>query len=150
MTMPPAAPAPGYNDAPMPPERMLKTNRSLGLFVLLSIVTFGIYAIVVHYEMTESMNAITRRTGKPFLNFILVLLLSAVTFGIYFYVWNHMFSDRADDESRRRGLFPAVKATDFWLWGVLGSLIIVGPFVYLHKLFTAMNALSVNYNQYGA
>jgi magnesium-transporting ATPase (P-type) len=132
------------------PVRPLKTNRSLGMFILLSIVTLGIYSIVVHYEMTESMNAITRRTGKPFMNYILVLLLSVVTFGIYALVWYHTFSDRNETESQRRGLAPAVKASDFWLWYVLGSFIIVGPFVYFHKLFTSMNALSNNYNQFGA
>ena len=25
-------------------------------------------------------------------------------------------------------------ATDFWLWNILGSLIVVGPFIYVHKL----------------
>lgn len=37
-------------------------------------------------------------------------------------------------------------ASSYWLWGILGSLIIVGPFVYIHKLFHAMNLLSENYN----
>lgn len=38
---------------------------------------------------------------------------------------------------------------DFWLWNVLGALIIVGPFVYMHKLSTAMNKLAENYNVNG-
>ena len=34
----------------------------------------------------------------------------------------------------------------FWGWGILGSLILVGPFIYTHKLLTAMNLLSADYN----
>ena len=37
---------------------------------------------------------------------------------------------------------------DFWLWFVLGSLILVGPFIYFHKLCTAMNLLCKDYNEH--
>ena len=32
---------------------------------------------------------------------------------------------------------------------ILGSLIIVGPFIYTHKLLTSMNKLSEDYNAKG-
>lgn len=34
-------------------------------------------------------------------------------------------------------------------WCILGSLILVGPFIYTHKLLTAMNLLSADYNVNG-
>jgi len=40
-------------------------------------------------------------------------------------------------------------AGTFWGWGILGSLILVGPFIYTHKLLTAMNRLSADYNVNG-
>ena len=47
---------------------------------------------------------------------------------------------------RRRGIAYDFDASTFWLWGVLGSLIVVGPFIYTHKLLKAMNLLAANYN----
>ncbi len=37
----------------------------------------------------------------------------------------------------------------FWLWSVLGSLIAVGPLVYLSKFCKAMNFLANDYNVNG-
>lgn len=44
---------------------------------------------------------------------------------------------------------PAVTAATYWLWNVLGVLIIVGPFIYMYKLLHAMNDLCADYNQRG-
>ena len=52
-------------------------------------------------------------------------------------------------EARRRGYQSTMSATCFWLWNVLGSLIIVGPFIYWYKFFKAMNQINTSYNMYG-
>ena len=49
----------------------------------------------------------------------------------------------------RRGIDYQFGAGTFWGWGILGSLILVGPFIYTHKLLTAMNLLSADYNVNG-
>jgi hypothetical protein len=36
---------------------------------------------------------------------------------------------------------------DFWGWFLFGSFILVGPFVYFHKLYKAMNLLCASYNE---
>ncbi|MCL1898977.1 MAG: DUF4234 domain-containing protein [Promicromonosporaceae bacterium] len=149
MTTPlPSAPAAPASDAT--PFAQLPTNRSLGKYIGLSIITLGIYAIIVWYEMTESLNTAARRDGRKTMNYLLMILLSLVTFGIYQFVWMHQFSERVGNESQRRGLGRQVEAKDFWLWYVLGSMIIVGPFIYQHKVFVAMNQISGSYNQHGA
>ena len=45
--------------------------------------------------------------------------------------------------------FSSFSAGSFWGWNVLGSLIVVGPFIYLHKMFKAMNLLAAHYNVNG-
>ena len=40
-------------------------------------------------------------------------------------------------------------ASDFWLWNVIGSIIVVGPFIYYHKLFKSCNLICKDYNQRG-
>ena len=46
-------------------------------------------------------------------------------------------------------MVPTVTASTFWLWEVLGSLIVVGPFIYHYKMLHAMNDLCASYNAYG-
>ena len=61
-------------------------------------------------------------------------------------IWSHNISDRIGNEPRRRGVNYSFSAVDFWLWGVLGSFIAIGPLVYLHKLFKAVNKMNEHYN----
>lgn len=52
-------------------------------------------------------------------------------------------------EQAARGLPVTVTAATYWLWNILGSLIIVGPFIYTYKLLHAMNDLCADYNARG-
>ena len=61
----------------------------------------------------------------------------------------HRVSGRIGEEQAARGLPVTVTASTFWLWGILGSLIAVGPFIYIYKLLHAMNDLSADYNVRG-
>lgn len=72
-----------------------------------------------------------------------------VNFGIGWLVWYHKLSGRIGVEQAARGLPVTVTATTYWLWNILGSLIIVGPFIYTYKLLHAMNDLCADYNARG-
>lgn len=130
------------------PIGKLATNRGLLKYILLSIITLGIYSIVVFSGVSSDINVIASRyDGKKTMHYcLLVFLVSPITFGIAGIVWFHKLSNRIGSELRRRGLSYSFDASSYWLWCILGSLIIVGPFVYIHKLFHAMNLLSENYN----
>ena len=129
----------------------LKTNRSLLKFILLSLITFGIYGIVVMSAISTDINTIaSRHDGKKTMHYCLVLFLfSWLTLGIVPLVWSHRISSRIGSELIRRGIAYRFGAGTFWGWGVLGMLILVGPFVYTHKLLQSMNLLSADYNQRG-
>lgn len=126
----------------------LKTNRGLIKFILLSIITFGIYGLVVMCNIGTDLNTIASRyDGKKTMHFLLMaLIIAPLTLGIYAFVWSTQLCSRIGNELRRRGISYSFSAADFWLWGVLGSLIVIGPFVYRGKMFKAMNLLSENYN----
>ncbi len=130
------------------PVGQLKTNRGLAKFILLSIVTLGIYGIVVMSSISTDINTIAGRyDGKKTMHYCLVIFIfSALTLGILPLVWYHKISNRIGSELKRRGINYNLSAGSFWGWSVLGSLIIVGPFVYTYKLLKAMNLLSENYN----
>lgn len=129
----------------------LKTNRSLLKYILLSIITLGIYAIVVMTQVTNDMNTIAcRYDGKKTTHYCLVFfLLGPITVGIYTLIWYHMLCERMATELRRRRIDYNFDAATFWLWGILGVLIIVGPFIFRYKFFKSINYLCADYNRRG-
>ena len=133
------------------PVGQLKTNRGLVKYILLSLITFGIYGLVVLSAVSTDINTIAGRyDGKKTMHFCLVLFIfSWLTFGIVPLVWYHRISARIGNELSRHGIAYSFGAGSFWGWNILGCLIVIGPFVYLHKLLKAMNLLSQHYNVNG-
>ena len=133
------------------PARKLKTNRGLIKLILLSLITFGIYPLVVMSVISSDINVIASRyDGKKTMHFcLLVFIFTGLTFGIAPIVWYHRISKRIGNELNRRGIGYSFGAGSFWGWSVLGSLIGIGPLVYTHKLFKAMNLLCADYNAKG-
>lgn len=142
-----------YNYQTPPPAgfQRLPEDRDWPIFVLLGIVTCGIYWIVEFTLMGGEINkTASARDGKHTMNYCLAcLLLGLLTCGIFTYIWFHMFSERVGEEARMRGVDTDFGAATFWLWYVLGSLIVVGPFVYVYKLCQAMNGINASYNRFG-
>ncbi len=130
------------------PVAQLNTKRGLLKYILLSLVTFGIYGLVAMSSVSSDINIIAGRyDGKKTMHYCLVcFIFSWLTFGIVPIVWYHKISNRIGNELNRRGIAYSFGAGSFWGWNVLGSLIVVGPFIYLHKMFKSMNLLSENYN----
>lgn len=133
------------------PVGQLQTNRGLLKTILLSIITFGIYGLVVMSKVSTDINVIASRyDGKKTMHYcLLVFVFSWLTLGIAPLVWSHRISARIGGELQRRGIDYSFGAGTFWGWNVLGALIVVGPFIYLHKLLKAMNLLSADYNAKG-
>lgn len=129
----------------------MKENRSFIKFILLGLITFQIYPIVVMSNISCDINTIASKYDKrSTMHFCLVLFVfSWLTLGIFPLIWYHNLSDRIGKEQLRRGMPQTLSSLTFWGWNVLGSLIIVGPFIYTYKLLHAMNELSVDYNRLG-
>ena len=133
------------------PAGQLKTNRSLLKFILLSLITFGIYGLVVMSVVSSDINVIASRyDGKKTMHCCLVFFIFApLTFGIVYLVWSHRLCERIGYELTRRTISYRFGPLDFWLWDILGALIIIGPFIYTYKLLKSMNLLAEHYNLNG-
>ncbi len=133
------------------PAAQIPTNRSMLKLILLGIVTLGIYPLVIMSKISENINTIASRyDGKSTMHYcLLFFLIAPITLGIGYLVWQHRICNRIGNELTRRNLPYSFSAGAFWLWGILGSIIIVGPFVYLHKFCKAMNTLAADYNKRG-
>ena len=133
------------------PEIQLRTNRGLWKTILLSIITFGIYGLVMMCNISTDINTVaTRYDKKRTMHYaLLIFIVAPLTLGIAAIVWQHKLCSRMGAELQRRGVSYSFGASDFWLWGVLGCLILVGPFVFTHKFLKAMNLLCADYNVNG-
>lgn len=129
------------------PALKLPEERRLWKMVLFGILTLGIYPTVIWSRMVTELNiAASRWDGRRSVSYFGMLLLLPVTLGIYAFVWMHRFCARIGDELRRRDTGYTFGAKDFWLWNVLGALILVGPFVFTHRLMKAMNRINADFN----
>jgi len=99
--------------------------------------------------VTEINIAASRHDGRRTMPYFAMLMLSPVTLGILPLVWFHNFCCRVGDELKYRRINYTFGPKAFWLWGVLGSLILVGPFVFVHKLMKAMNKINDDFNRIG-
>ena len=126
---------------------MFNTSRGLIKYLLLNLITLSIYGLVVMSHISEEINIIaTSRDGKHTMHFLTIFFIfSWLTLGIAPIVWAHRISNRIGDELVARGCSYSFGASDFWLWNILGSLIIIGPFIYKHKQLKAMNLLNMDY-----
>lgn len=80
----------------------------------------------------------------------MLLVITPLTLGIGNLVWYHKISNRIHNELMRRGFIPNFGPDTFWLWNVFGVFIFdLGPFIFHHKLFDAMNILGHDYNTKG-
>lgn len=108
----PAAQQAAYNPRPV---NQLRTKRSLLKYILLGIITFGIYDIWQMSEVGETLNLIaSRRDGKRTMHYCLMFfLIGGLTLGIGWLVWYHRLSARIGDEQQARGMTPTVTAATF-------------------------------------
>lgn len=130
------------------PALKLDTRRGLWKLVLFSLLTFGIYGIVVWSKVSTDINVIaSKHDGKWTTHYcLLIFLLSWLTLGIAALVWNHRLCERIGHELCGRRISYSISPGTFWGWGFFGTLILVGPFIYAHKVLKAMNLLSADYN----
>ena len=126
----------------------LQTNRSLLKLVILSILTLGIYSIVFFYPLSLDLDKVDpKRDREKTMNYLVAYILSFFTVSIVITVWHYHIARRIEEALDYREIDYNFKAGDFWKWYFFGSLILVGPIIYFHKLCTAMNLLCKSYNE---
>ena len=126
----------------------LQTNRKMWKLMLLNIVTLGIYSIIFFIPFSFDIDKIAPKSDRSkTTNYLFVFVLSLFTWSIVLDVWHYQIAKRVEEALSAREIDYEFGTKDFWLWFFLGSLILIGPFVYFHKLCKAMNLLCEDYNQ---
>lgn len=134
-------PPPGY--APFRP----KADRSLVAYILLTLITCGIYGWYFIYALARDVNAVCAGDGKSTAGLVKLILLSMITCGFYSFYWYYALGNRLAENAPRYGLQFQENGTTVLLWYLVGSLACgIGPFVAMHIIIKNTNALCGAYN----
>ncbi|MBQ0028435.1 MAG: DUF4234 domain-containing protein [Lachnospiraceae bacterium] len=86
--------------------------------LLLSIVTCGIYALIMWADMSKNLNELDNSGEKPLTNFWLtVFILAPITCGIYEIIWMIKFFQKMINVSKAKGITvqPVDNAVVLWI-----------------------------------
>lgn len=127
--------------------RQLRTDRGLLKYILLVIVTCGIYELFFIHSVASDINETCKDDGKQTAGLIKLLLLSLVTCGIYSIFWFYASAERLSAYGKRNNVAVEIDGTKFLLWYLVGALICgVGSLYALHLYIKSINAVCADYN----
>lgn len=128
-----------YPAPPVRPAFQLPNGRGMWKMILLSLVTFGIYPLVIWCKISMEINVVASRyDGKWTMHYLCMMLLAPLTLMIYPFVWIHELCNRIGDELIRRKINYKFSAATFWLWNLLYPLL--GAVVTVLLFFLLPNA----------
>lgn len=135
------------NPAPYAGER-LKTDRGLLVYIILSIITCGIYGYYFLYRMALDVNIACEGDGEHTAGLLQFIVLSFVTCGIYSWIWYYKLGNRLAENAPRYGMNFQENGTTVLMWQLFGALLCgIGPFMAMHILIKNSNKICNAYNQ---
>jgi len=130
------------------PQGRLKDDRGLISYILLSLITFGIYSYYFIYTLARDVNTACQGDGEKTPGLLPLILLSIVTCGIYSWIWYYKLGNRLAVNAPRYGLHFQEDGTTLLLWLILGSFLCgIGPFVAMHIMIKNTNGICNAYNR---
>lgn len=147
LNTPQNAPQPNHQQPSVMPTPV-DTNRSLLMYILLSIITCGIYGYYFIYKLAKDVNQMCDGDGDHVGGLLAYILLSFVTCGLYSYYWLYKIQNRLYSAAYKKyGVSVEETGTTVLLWLVVGSLICgLGALYGYHIVFKSANAVGVAYN----
>lgn len=128
--------------------RHLKTDRNLLVYILLTIITCGIYSYYFIYSVAQDVNTACEGDGETTGGLVAFILLSFITCGIYSWYWQYKLGNRLASNAPRFGLAFQENGTTVLMWNLFGVLLCgVGPFIAMHIIIKNTNAICLAYNQ---
>lgn len=125
----------------------IKEDRSIGMYILLSICTCGFYGYYFIYSMSLDANTLCTGDGKKTPGLVQFILLSVITCGIYSIYWEYSLGNRLAENAPRYGVNFQENGSSVLMWRIFGLLLCgLGAFVAVHILIKNMNTLAHLYN----
>lgn len=142
-----------YNDVKSgiegtPNAGKLETNRSLAIYILLSLITCGIYGLFFIYSIARDVNTACEGDGQKTRGLVQYILLSIITCGIYPLIWEYSIGNRLAENARKYGMTFQENGTTILMWQLFGAMLCgIGPFIAMHILIKNTNRICDAYNQ---
>lgn len=128
-------------------KELLNDNRGLVSYILLCIITCGIYSYYFIYKMAHDINVACEGDGEQTAGLVKYILLNLITCGFYSLYWQYALGNRLAANAPRYGMNFQENGTTILLWCLFGSLICgIGPFVAMHILIKNSNSICGAYN----
>lgn len=125
----------------------IKADRSLIGWLLLSLVTCGIYSFYFLYCLARDVNTLCQDDGDYTPGLAEFILLSFVTCGFYAYYWYYKIGNRPQANAPRYGLVFQENGTTVLLWQIFGALLCgLGPIFAMNIIINNTNAMATAYN----
>lgn len=126
----------------------LKDDRGLLSYILLSIITCGIYSYYFIYKLAKDVNVACEGDGERTQGLVAFILLSVVTCGIYSWIWYYGLGNRLASNAPRYGMSFQENGTTVLMWLIFGSLLCgIGPFIAMNILIKNSNKICNAYNR---
>lgn len=126
----------------------VQTDRSLLTYILLGIITFGIYALYFNWKLLVDCERVNGRQDTT--NPVLYIVLSCVTCGIYNLYCMYRAGDLLQNAAPRYGMMVKEGGMTVLLWMLVGFLLCgIGPFIAMNILIKNCNAIGAAYNASG-
>ncbi len=125
----------------------LRTDRSLVAYILLSLVTCGIYGYYFIYTIARDINIACEDDDEETPGLGVYILLSFISCGFYSLYWEYKLANRLAKNGSYFGVEIQENGTTILLWKVIGSLICgIGYLVGSYILIRNVNTICEAYN----
>ena len=125
----------------------IKTDRNIIVYVLLTMVTFGIYGLFFIHQLAKDVNVMCYGDGQETAGLGKYIILSIVTCGIYSIVWWYKLANRLQVSAPRYGIVISENGNNFLLWYFLGMFVCSFLVFYaMHLVFNNTNKLATAFN----
>lgn len=127
---------------------MISTNRGVIKYILLTILTLGIYAFWYQYKIAKDINTICAGDGKHTGGLLKFMFLGVLTLGIYIFVWYFKTANRLAENAERYGVEVPANGVIVILWKLFGFLLFgIGSLIADHIIMKSTNILAEAYNK---
>lgn len=96
-------------------------NRNIGIAIILSIITCGIYTLYWMYKLTDEVSSLS---GNPSFTGGKAVLLSIITCGIYTLFWDYQLGIEIAKAQQNNGIAPKDNGVLYLVLGIFGFGII--------------------------
>ena len=126
----------------------LSTSRSLVAYIILSLITCGIYGYYFIYSLARDINVVCANDGDRTPGLATYIILSFITCGFYSLYWEYKIANRIYANQQRYNITIAEDGTAVLLWRIFGYFIcILGTFVGTNILINNTNKICKAYNE---